>query len=139
MYNCYNSAIFRQRTKICTFEIDFKHCKKSLQPILLRFWNPFLIPYKTKQKYNILLLPQFVPLCNAAGICPFYLRWFGHPDFLRYCKVLRYLAGSLSHPKNHNLEIFSQQRLFMFLRIFCLLILNTRKLTRFLVGILIVN
>ena len=39
---------------------------------------------------------------NAAGI------WFGHPDFLRYCKVLRYLAGSLSHPKNHNLEIFSQ-------------------------------
>ena len=29
---------------------------------------------------------------------------FGQPDFVRYCGVLRYLAGSLSHPENHSLK-----------------------------------
>ena len=32
---------------------------------------------------------------------------FGHPDFVRYCGVLRYLAGSLFQPKNHTLQIYS--------------------------------
>ena len=64
---------------------------------------------------------------RRLGIAPYFLLFlketntveprnsakFGHPDFLRYCGVLRYLAGSLSHPKNHilkyslNIQVFT--------------------------------
>ena len=86
--------------------------------------NHFFRNLLTKRKKNI---DRYLGTYISSTVEPRNSVKFGHPDFLRYCGVFRYLAGSSSQPKKHNLEIYSQYtRLCTFSLIFSLLISKTR-------------